>query len=677
MIHQSNVLLDHFKINDWVIDCKRLTATRAQKLVRLEPKAALILQYMAARPGEIITREELFSAFWPNQVVTEDALNRVISALRKALNDSSTEPQYIATIRKSGYRLVADVKLTSPPKKIPKARWVFSFIMMLSGVVFLATLKLNDSISAQSAIPELNGEFQRLTYSHQLKVMPHLSEDASQLAYIELEQSENTLVLMSVKSGDKLRFKKNNIAFLFPVPAPSLHTAFAISKLVGDPKSYTISLIDFDKRKVKPIFQLESESNGLSYHAQSNTMAFTQRTQHIVNHKVFLFNPLLASSTALSSPPKGYSDSHPVFSPAGKEVAFIRTKSPTEHAIFSVSLDGNETQRTPYQNRITGLDWYNHSDLIFTNEQGVYLLSGSGVHTQLFSPVSDQYVATPQVASKAGQLLLTFQHANSIGKAIDLTVGPTTYPLTLSNGSDSEFAISPDATRMLFASTRLGKKTLWLRHNNQLSSLGDARFDEIYDLVWSSNSQLLAAAVKKNNQYGTLIFNTTTNKWVVHWQQHFPLHVIGWDKNNRIWHSSLRNGTWELSHSLPARNTETWQPKISAYQARFTPDKKRLFYIDAVHQALWEWDFIGAPQKITLPYSMKLNRNWDIDSSGVYFISKEGGLNYFNTNDRAIEQLIDKQNSFTPIHRPQARLHGLIGTQHVVTYNDFWLSNLH
>ena len=69
---------------------------------------------------------------WNGTVVTDDALSRCISELRKVLGGSPRNPQYIETIRKSGYRLIAPVTLPSdeaeengaalsPPRPAPES----------------------------------------------------------------------------------------------------------------------------------------------------------------------------------------------------------------------------------------------------------------------------------------------------------------------------------------------------------------------------------------------------------------------------------------------------------------------------------------------------------------------------------------------------------------------------
>ncbi|MDK2594776.1 winged helix-turn-helix domain-containing protein [Pseudoalteromonas obscura] len=678
MAHHRHTILDHFKVNDWAIDCKRLTATRAQKKVRLEPKAALILQYMAARPGEIISREELFNTFWPNQVVTEDALNRVISTLRKTLNDNSTEPHYIATIRKSGYRLVADVKHIAPPLQHNRTKKIAGVSIVLCSLLLIAILTSSYSFRPKQPIkPLLNGEFKRLTYSTRVKLTPHLSEDATQLTYIESnKKATNTLVLMSVKSNTRAYYNSADTEFSFPVVAPQANSVLAVIKHTNEAKPYAIALIDFDKKAMKRLVELSSESLGLSHHIQSKSIVFTQRQIPFSTHRITLFDPLYSSNKPLSSPPNGFSDRQPIFSPSGQKVAFIRTKAPTEHAIFTVNLDGQETQITEYQSNITSFDWFNNDSLLYSNEQGLYSVTASGDTHKLLTPIPNQQVAFAQVATDVSKLLLSFQSSSSIGQVIDSTVGDKALPVTLSNGSDSEFAISPDATRMAFASTRKGNKALWLRYNNQLHSVKDSNFNDIYDLTWSKNSQQLAASVKRNNQYGVMFYDISTQKLIVYWRNTSPLHVVGWDSNNHIWYSKLQGSNWALTKFDPIKKTIIEHPTKQVYQARFTPNKQYLIYIDAHKQTLWKWDFKNNLKAISVPYNMKLDRNWDIDSYGVYYIGSNGQLNYYNISNEIDKKIVSRIGAFSPKYRPQSRLYGFVGTHEVITQSDFWLSDL-
>jgi len=98
---------------------------RDDTVERLEPKIMDLLFLLAARPGDVFTRDDIMTALWPNVIVGDDTLARAVSRLRKALADDAKEPAYIETLPKRGYRLIAPIKavpvtpsrdpITSPP----------------------------------------------------------------------------------------------------------------------------------------------------------------------------------------------------------------------------------------------------------------------------------------------------------------------------------------------------------------------------------------------------------------------------------------------------------------------------------------------------------------------------------------------------------------------------------
>jgi TolB-like protein len=79
-----------------------------------------VLVYLAARAGEAVTREQLEKDVWQGVVVGYDSLSNTVTKLRKALNDDLHHPQFIETIPKVGYRLIAKVT-DSPAATDPQA----------------------------------------------------------------------------------------------------------------------------------------------------------------------------------------------------------------------------------------------------------------------------------------------------------------------------------------------------------------------------------------------------------------------------------------------------------------------------------------------------------------------------------------------------------------------------
>jgi TolB-like protein/DNA-binding winged helix-turn-helix (wHTH) protein len=97
------------QVGDWAVEPALNQLSAAGKIVKLEPKAMAVLVYLAERPGQVVSREELLSAVWPGLVVGDDSLTQVVIKVRRAMGNAPEEPAYIQTISKGGYRLVAPV----------------------------------------------------------------------------------------------------------------------------------------------------------------------------------------------------------------------------------------------------------------------------------------------------------------------------------------------------------------------------------------------------------------------------------------------------------------------------------------------------------------------------------------------------------------------------------------
>jgi TolB-like protein/DNA-binding winged helix-turn-helix (wHTH) protein/Tfp pilus assembly protein PilF len=86
--------------------------------LRLRGQPFAILELLLNRAGEVVTREEIRQKLWPADTFVdfEHGLNTSIKKLRQALCDSATEPRYIETIPRLGYRFIAPVEATVEAK---------------------------------------------------------------------------------------------------------------------------------------------------------------------------------------------------------------------------------------------------------------------------------------------------------------------------------------------------------------------------------------------------------------------------------------------------------------------------------------------------------------------------------------------------------------------------------
>lgn len=73
----------------------------------LEPRVMAVLIVLAHARGEVVTRDDLTDACWDGRAPSDDAINRVISRIRRASDLTGGKDFTLETITKVGYRLVA------------------------------------------------------------------------------------------------------------------------------------------------------------------------------------------------------------------------------------------------------------------------------------------------------------------------------------------------------------------------------------------------------------------------------------------------------------------------------------------------------------------------------------------------------------------------------------------
>jgi pimeloyl-ACP methyl ester carboxylesterase len=78
--------------------------------IPLSPKALSVLEYLAARRGRLVRKDELLAAVWPGVFLSGGALKVCISEIRRALGDDARKPRIIETAHRRGYRFIAELR---------------------------------------------------------------------------------------------------------------------------------------------------------------------------------------------------------------------------------------------------------------------------------------------------------------------------------------------------------------------------------------------------------------------------------------------------------------------------------------------------------------------------------------------------------------------------------------
>src|ERR1700734_1932912 len=101
--------------------------------IKLPPQPFKVLEMLASRSGEVVTRTEIRERIWRDDTFVdfEQGLNFCIRQIREALGDSADTPKFIETLPRRGYRFLRPVeKETSATPKALTRIIVLPFCML-------------------------------------------------------------------------------------------------------------------------------------------------------------------------------------------------------------------------------------------------------------------------------------------------------------------------------------------------------------------------------------------------------------------------------------------------------------------------------------------------------------------------------------------------------------------
>lgn len=100
-----------FEIHDWTLRVDDNMLCRPEREVYLEPRLVNLLHFLASHAGTVFCRDTLIDEVWDGAEVTDQVVTQSIFELRKILKDGRPDAaDYIATVPKRGYKLVAPVR---------------------------------------------------------------------------------------------------------------------------------------------------------------------------------------------------------------------------------------------------------------------------------------------------------------------------------------------------------------------------------------------------------------------------------------------------------------------------------------------------------------------------------------------------------------------------------------
>lgn len=524
---------DHLRVGDCVVDiARREVDGRGDEPRRITLKALQVLLVLAAHQGKVVSREALLEWVWADTMPTDDVLTQAVTQLRKAFGDDRDAPQYIETIAKGGYRLLAPVEwLQAPPsppipvaaapaprsaeviamrrhaaaepapeasaepatpsaapaparRRMPAFAWALPVAAIAVAVAAFAWWPRRAAdppapapVAAPPAAAVAPAQYQRITSLPGSEMWPSLSPDGAQVVYSawvpEGDQAGLLVQTTAPVTARAITEPPKGVQDNMPVWSPNgREIAF---ERWGPGDRCGLYIVPASGGAARHVADCRRGSEG--------TFSWHPDGRHLIASGLGVFEDdgalhLLDLATGEWTPlayDKGESDYDlaPVYSPDGKWIAFHRNISLSD--VWRVPAAGGKPERlTGLRTNIFGLAWTPDSRaIVFSRYQDASVqLSQVDVDSHAVRDLGIENAGWPAIAARAPSMAFIVDQTETVLFRADLA-HPQTPPQRVfpSSGMDLMPSVSPDGNQIAYMSDRSGRMALWWGRLGQADSL--------------------------------------------------------------------------------------------------------------------------------------------------------------------------------------------------------------
>ncbi len=603
------------------------------RTVHLTPKTSQVLMQLIRRSGQTVKREQLITAVWKNDFASDELLTRAITDLRKAFGDRYKQPEYIETIPKVGYRLIADIAVepaaeepgtpqTDPPEQQtttrPARRNALYAIALLLAAALIAAYFLRskanqpkpETVVVNAANFPVDYQLVPLNAGHWFAESPTISADGSYLAFVDTTDGKQSIHVSLAEGSWSVRITPNDGADYAHAAISPGGEFLVVSRISSnDCGTYTMPIIG--SMLYERFGTCDPEYPYTDWSADGNMIAYTQPGRDDQPATILVASDQGETLHQLPSGPAQLQSAYrPRFSHDSRQLAFFQTSRSGEQAIAIHDFQSGMTRLLiTLRHRGLSLDWAPDDQRILVavqDDDGDSHLIMIDPETGQRVPVADtQGVVDLNVSSTSGSVALIRRVLEqSIWRvpAHPAEAGPEL--LIDSNLSDHSPAISPDRSTLAYVSNRSGSDQLWLRDlgtaedrqatNSSISKLSKPRWspDGAYILFSAHNavSSDLYLYSLASGESQLLALSSVTQSAAGHWRQ---------DSEHIAFFCQLDGGeAWNLcetSIGIPGRiNIIRQNLEVPAqYAYTYEPEQQQewLFFTDSDTGSLHRLDY--------------------------------------------------------------------------------------
>lgn len=630
--------------------------SRGGEEVRLEPKVMQVLEVLAETPGDVVTRDTLVARVWPDVFVSDDVIHRAIRELRRVFGDEPAKPEYIETIRKRGYRLIAPVRkdtaasttrAVTASQPAPSARRPTAFIAAIAIALAAALGAVVLALASRPAPTDPTAasvRFVAMTSGPLNETDPALSPDGTRLAFAMRPDPGDAAPADIFITGGPGRTPERVIAN----PADDRHPAWsadastlAFIRIDGRTCDVMVMpLADRRERRLTSCGNFEEPRVGWSADGEWLVESFAPGPDPIRGWQIARIATASGVREALTLPNPGtLGDYSPAVSPDGSRIAFVRGINGATSDLYVMPFAGGTPTRVTWDNQdLVGVDWSadGRSLVYATDRAGGYTIWRAGIDggTPQLVVGGAAKLKHPSAARTSGRVsyeswsyeinLWETPIAGHLDLEGDLT--PTLRPaVRTSDQWNHSPDLSPDARRLAFVSTRSGGAELWISDRDggnprQLTTFGRAY---IRAPRWSPDGGRIVLSASVNGRLDLFIVDAASGALTRLTDDDDDEIAPAWSHEGAsVLFGARRSGTWQVMRLNVADRSRTQLTTGGGYAAQASPDGKSILFTRLERPGVWIMSADGGEPRLLVPSVRAAETvNWRVTADGIYFIA--------------------------------------------------------
>lgn len=451
---------------------------------RLTEKALHVLLILIETPDKPCSREDILHRVWGEHYPTGTVVSKAIAELRSALQDGSSEQNFIRTLPKFGYQWTGviselpkaeifatssgnstDINNTNVNYTNKNARWLATILLTLLVITSVFGYWMYDR--EEPPVPQRSVKspvtYIPITSSPGLEHVPRWSADTEKMIFSSMAaQSDNWDLKILNRITRQVRDYSNNDTVHEYGAAFSPDSRFIAYISKNDKYCHVLKRLYIQGAPQKLADCTNKFITTLDWSPDGKKVAFTQDDDTHQNRGIYLVDTDSKETEKLTSNgSSGSSDFYPRFSPDGTHMAFLRGESLPEHRTELWVVDirtRKETLLDSHATRYGGMAWLDNSGILFSVEEGGHFNSKI-VDIDTLKIESGHLQNLKHFDIDKSTKITAVQPRNRVNL---VGIANNTSSYFESNYGESYPALSPEGDWLAFVSKRTGFDELWI-----------------------------------------------------------------------------------------------------------------------------------------------------------------------------------------------------------------------